>query len=157
MFRTLNTIPLSSRVWTSAFAHRNPPRSLWLQHIHWMCCLTRRAHITVPPLRDLEGTHGDRVAGDNTQRSHRLLSFSFYVTRSRTKIIQTRPLTCTIHQARRSLARRRCGSCSVFEVVHTVYKYALNKCSFIHLRALHAKHQASTRTELRFEFLSLSF
>ena len=30
-----------------------------------MCCLTRRAHITVPPLRDLEGTHGDRVAGDN--------------------------------------------------------------------------------------------
>ena len=50
-----------------------------------------------------------------------------------------------------------CGSCSVFEVAHTVYKYALNKCSFIHLRALHAKHQASTRTELRFEFLSLSF
>ena len=28
---------------TSAFAHRNPPRSLWLQHIHRMCCLTRRA------------------------------------------------------------------------------------------------------------------
>ena len=50
-----------------------------------------------------------------------------------------------------------CGSCSVFEVAHTVYKYALNKCSFIHLRALHAKHQASTRTELRFEFLPLSF
>ena len=23
----------------------NPPRSLWLQHIHRMCCLTRRAHI----------------------------------------------------------------------------------------------------------------
>ena len=22
----------------------NPPRSLWLQHIHRMCCLTRRAH-----------------------------------------------------------------------------------------------------------------
>ena len=95
--------------------------------------------------------------GDNTQHSHRLLSFSFYVTRSRTKRIQTRPLTCTIHQARRSLFSPPCGSCSVFEVAHTVYKYALNKCSFIHLRALHAKHQASTRTELRFEFLSLSF
>ena len=54
----------------------------------------------------LEGTHGDRVAGDNTQHSHRLLSFSFYVTRSRTKRIQTRPLTCTIRQARRSLSRR---------------------------------------------------
>ena len=63
---TLNkTSPLSSRVWTSAFAHRNPPRSLWLQHIHRMCCLTRRAHIAVPPLHKFEGTHGDRVAGDN--------------------------------------------------------------------------------------------
>ena len=149
--------PLSSRVWTSAFAHRNPPRSLWLQHIHWMCCLTRRAHITVPPLRDLEGTHGDRVAGDNTQRSHRLLSFSFYVTRSRTKKTKLVRSLVLFRQARRSLSRRRCCSCSVFEVAHTVYKYALNKCSFIHLRALHAKHQASTRTELRFEFLSLSF
>ena len=66
------------------------------------------------PSACLEGTHGDRVAGDNTQHSHRLLSSSFYVTRSRTKRIQTRPLTCTIRQARRSLARRRCGSCSVF-------------------------------------------
>ncbi len=37
------------------------------------------------PSACLEGTHGDRVAGDNTQHSHRLLSFSFYVTRSRTK------------------------------------------------------------------------
>ena len=26
----------------------NPPRSLWLQHIHWMCCLTRRA---LPPFK----------------------------------------------------------------------------------------------------------
>ena len=25
----------------------NPPRSLWLQHIHWMCCLTCRAHTAV--------------------------------------------------------------------------------------------------------------
>ena len=58
------------------------------------------------PSACLEGTHGDRVAGDNTQHSHRLLSFSFYVTRSRTKRIQTRPLTCTIRQARRSLSRR---------------------------------------------------
>ena len=31
----------------------NPPRSLWLQHIHWMCCLTRRAHTVVPPLHSL--------------------------------------------------------------------------------------------------------
>ena len=66
VYSILDEPPLSlSGFSTSAFAHRNPPRSLWLQHIHWMCCLTRRAHITVPPLRDLEGTHGDRVAGDN--------------------------------------------------------------------------------------------
>ena len=50
-----------------------------------------------------------------------------------------------------------CGSCSVFEVAHSVYKNTLKECLFIRLRALHAKHQASTRTELRFEFLSLSF
>ena len=72
-----------------------------------LCPLSSRVFpITVPPLRDLEGTHGDRVAGDNTQHSHRLLSFPFYVTRSRTKKIQTRPLTCTLRQARRSLPRR---------------------------------------------------
>ena len=82
------------------------------------------------PSACLEGTHGDRVAGDNTQHSHRLLSFSFYVTRSRTKRIQSRPLTYTLRQARRSLSRRRCGSCSVFEVAHSVYKNALNGCPF---------------------------
>ncbi len=154
------------------------------------------------PSACLEGTHGDRVAGDNTQHSHRLLSFSFYVTRSRTKRIQTRPLTCTIRQARRSLGSPPCGSHP--EYAHTVYKYALNKCSFIRLRqrrthqadnlatiyiisfpgdvstslnmtircggshpchserkrgnpADRRTHQASTRTELRFEFLSISF
>ena len=94
-----------------------------------LCPLSSRVFpITVPPPRDLEGTHGDRVAGDNTQHSHRLLSFSFYVTRSRTKRIQTRPLTCTLRQARRSLSRRRCGS--HFEAAHSVNKYTLNECPF---------------------------
>ena len=32
--------------------------------------------------------------------------------------------------ARRLFARRRCGSCSVFEVAHTINKYAPNKFSF---------------------------
>ena len=40
----------------------------------------------------------------------------------------------TFRQARRSYSRRRCGSCPVFEVAHTVHKNALNKCSFIRLR-----------------------
>ena len=42
--------PLSSGVWTSAFAQCNPPRSLWLQLVHRTGCFTRRAHIAVPPL-----------------------------------------------------------------------------------------------------------
>ena len=55
----------------------NPPRSLWLQHIHWMCCLTRRAHTAVPPWK---GTHGVRSAWGHTQHSHRWASFHCYVT-----------------------------------------------------------------------------
>ena len=37
--------PLPFGLWTSAFAHRNPPRSLWLQLVYQTGCLTRRAHI----------------------------------------------------------------------------------------------------------------
>ena len=69
--------PPSSRVLTSAFAQCNPPRSLWLQLVHRTGCFTRRAHIAVPPQ---EGTHGDRVAGDNTRCSHRKVSFTYYAT-----------------------------------------------------------------------------
>ena len=47
--------PFSSRVWTSAFAQRNPPRSLWLQFVHRTDCLTRRAHTAVPPLHFVFG------------------------------------------------------------------------------------------------------
>ena len=50
-----------------------------------------------------------------------------------------------------------CDSDSVCERADIVYKNALNECPSIHLRALHAKHQASTRAGLRFEFLSFSF
>ena len=35
-----------------------------------------------------------------------------------------------VTQARRLFARRRCGSCSVFEAAYTVYKYTPNKFSF---------------------------
>ena len=71
--------------------------------------------ITVPPLRDLEGTHGDRVAGDNVTIAsplratsstridcYRSLFMSLVCGRKK----QTRPLTCTLRQARRSLSRR---------------------------------------------------
>ena len=84
--RLLNaTFPLPHGVWTSAFAHRNPPRSLWLRHIHRMCRLTRRAHIPFPLCASFEGTHDDRVAGDNTRHAHREVSFPRYATRSPTK------------------------------------------------------------------------
>ena len=55
----------------------NPPCSLWLQSVHWTNCFTRRAHITVPPCN---GTHGDRVAGDNTRSRHNLRHFPYYAT-----------------------------------------------------------------------------
>ena len=55
--------------------------------------------IAVPPLHKFEGTHGDRVAGDNTRCSHRKVSFSCYATRSRAKKIHTRPFTCTVRRA----------------------------------------------------------
>ena len=41
--------------------------------------------IAVPPLHKFEGTHGDRVAGDNTRHSHRKVSSPCYITRSRAK------------------------------------------------------------------------
>ena len=49
-----------------------------------------------------------------------------------------------------------CGSCSVFEVAHTVYKYALNKCSFNRLRQRRT-HQADNLAKLRQEVLSVLF
>ena len=58
------TFPLPHGVCTSAFAHRNPPRSLWLRHIHRMCRLTRRAHIPFPLCTSFEGTHGTAPRGD---------------------------------------------------------------------------------------------
>ena len=41
----------------------NPPRSLWLQHIHRMCCLTRRAHTAVPPLHTLREPTASALRG----------------------------------------------------------------------------------------------
>ena len=48
-----------------------------------------------------------------------------------------------------------CGS--HFKYAHSVNKYTLNKCTLYPLACKHAKYQSSTRTELWFEFLSISF
>ncbi len=92
------TFPLPHGVWTSAFAHRNPPRSLWLRHIHRMCRLTRRAHIPFPLCTSFEGTHGTAPRGGtrnaidfvtiaipsrcSLRHAHRRVSFTHYATRS---------------------------------------------------------------------------
>ena len=84
--------------------------------------------ITVPPCK---GTHGDRVAGDNTRSRHNLCHFSHYATTLCAPAPQQHGAVArtTVLLGVR-FARRRCGSCSVLEVAHTVYKYAPNKFSF---------------------------
>ena len=95
---------------TSAFAQRNPPRSLWLQLVHRTGCLTRRARplkLTSFLYKSYRRSRGRQDAIDfvtialpslrSLRHLHRKVSFTCYVTRSRTKIIPTRPLTCTAH------------------------------------------------------------
>ena len=48
--------------------------------------------------------------------------------------------------------RRRCGSNSIYEITHSVYKYASNKRS-LPACVSSTQHQTIVRTELRFEFL----
>ena len=98
------------------------------------------------PSACLEGTHGDRVAGDNANAIDFVTIASSLCATSSTRIDCYRPLFMSLVRGRKEsklvrslvlhiklgvrLARRRCGSCSVFEVAHTVYKHAMNECSF---------------------------
>ena len=80
--------------------------------------------ITVPPYK---GTHGARIAGDNTQHSHRKVPFTHYATTLCAPATQQHGAVArTYRQARRSMRSPPCGSNSVFEVAHSVYKYATN-------------------------------
>ena len=79
------------------------------------------------PSACLEGTHGDRVAGDTlSTRIDCYHSLLMPLVRGRKESKLVRSLVLHIKLGVR-LARRRCGSCSVFEVAHTVYKNALNE------------------------------
>ena len=81
--------------------------------------------ITVPPCK---GTHGDRVAGDNTRSRHNQRHFSYCATSPAWRLAQhnaTHSRTTVKSDAR--CGRRRCGSKSVFEVAHSVNKYAPNR------------------------------
>ena len=95
---------------TSAFAQRNPPRSLWLQLVHRTGCLTRRARplkLTSFLYKSYRRSRGRQDAIDfvtialpslrSLRHLHRKVSSPCYITRSRTKKIPTRPLACTAH------------------------------------------------------------
>ena len=106
------------------------------------------------PSACLEGTHGDRVAGDNANAIDFVTIASSLRATSSTRIDCYRSLFMSLVRGRKEsklvrslvlhiklgvrLARRRCGSCSVFEVAHTVYK-----------NALMSEDSSSTRVERR--------
>ena len=56
--------------------------------------------ITVPPLRDLEGTHGDRVAGDNANAIDFVTIASSLRATSGTRIDKYRPLVMSLRFVR---------------------------------------------------------
>ena len=95
---------------TSAFAKRNPPRSLWLQLVHRTGCLTRRARPLKPMSLLYKSNRRSRGRQDaidfvtialpslrSLRHLHRKVSSPCYITRSRTQKIPTRPLACTAH------------------------------------------------------------
>ncbi len=143
----------------------NPPRSLWLQHIHWMCCLTRRAHTVVPTRK---GTHGDRSAWGHTDAIDFVaIASSLQATNGIRDVCNTNRLKAVplrfVRQLRNNTAqslvlsiklgapfsRRRCGSHP--EYAHSVYKNALNKFSFIRLRQRRTSpSRQSCETAVRF-------
>ena len=79
----------------------------------------------------LQGTHGDRVAGDNTRSRHNLRHFSCYATSPAWQLRNRMPRILVLSfKSDARFARRRCGSCYVFEVAQSDNKYAPNKFSF---------------------------
>ena len=67
-----------------------------------------------------------------SRRSHRKVSSPCYATTlcAPGSSQQHGAVARTIRLARHLFARRRCGSCSVFEVAHSAYKYAPNRLLF---------------------------
>ena len=106
----------------------NPPCSLWLQSVHWTNCFTRRAHITVPPLREPTVTaRRGTTLSTRINKCRALIMPPRFVRRLRNNMAQSLVLFVKLGVR---FARRRCGSCSVFEVAHSFYKCAPNMFSF---------------------------
>ena len=80
--------------------------------------------ITVPPCK---GTHGDRVAGDNTRSRHNLRHFSYCATSPAWQLRNRTPriLVLSVKSDARC-GRRRCGSKSVFKLVAKVFRTRLH-------------------------------
>ena len=104
---------------TSAFAHRNPPRSLWLQLVHRTGCLTRRARplkLTSILYKSNRHSRGRQDAINfvaialpslrSLRHSHRRVSFTYYATSSAWRYAtECHAFSYYAHKARRPAAR----------------------------------------------------
>ena len=111
---------------------------MWVSHTQKVHVFDFNATFPFPqvfslsPFPPYKGTHGDRVAGGTTlsTRIDRCLSLIMpprFLRRLRNNTAQSLVLIVKLGVR---FARRRCGSCSVFEVTHSVYKCAPNRRSF---------------------------
>ena len=126
-YKTLNATFPFPQVFGLRRLRGNPPCSLWLQSVHWTNCFTRRAHITVPPFREPTVTawRGTTLS-TRIDKCRSLIMPPRFVRRLRNNTAQS--LVQTVKLGVRN-GRRRCGSNSVFEVAHSVYKCAPTKFS----------------------------
>ena len=92
--------PLSSGVWTAAFAWQSA-----LFALATIRPLDESLYASRPYHRSpLQGTHGDRVAGDNTRSRHNLRQFSHCATSLCAPATQQHgAVACTLRQVRRSM------------------------------------------------------
>ena len=127
--------PPSSRVWTSAFAKQSASFALATTHSPDVLFNASRP-TAVPPLHSLREptTSASRgtTLGTRIDRDIFLLMPLRFVRQLRNQTAQSLVLSVKLGAP---FSRRRCGSRSVCEVAHSVYKYALNECSFNRLRA----------------------
>ena len=112
---------------TSAFAQRNPPRSLWLQLVHRTGCLARRARplkLTSFPYKINRRSRGRQDAIDfvtialpslrSLRNSHRRVSSSCYITSPAWRLRNRMPriLVLRTQGSRRGAQRTKANNCN---------------------------------------------
>ena len=93
----------------------------------------------------LEGTHGDRVAGDNTRHAHRKVSFTRYATRSPTKRTTLVGSLVLIVKLGARCARRLATRSSVSEVRSLI----IYRNRFYHRRDGRGSRNGKSRNRIR--------